>query len=209
MSNFFPLSKSEEGLYISSLSGGDAYNLANTVNLGKDVGVDQVNAALNKVFEAHPYLFTVLSSSDSGEIVKHIEKEELKVEVEEVRELNIVSLPYELLDKHLYRFKLYKVGGDNIFYFDFHHILMDGTSIKIFIDDFFLALEGKELELEKSDANDFALKEKEQLQSKEYEKAKKYYEVLLGDVEIDSTLTDDKADKEISYSNIRKELDLI
>ena len=37
MANSFPLSKSEEGIYISSINGGDAYNLAHTVSLGKDV----------------------------------------------------------------------------------------------------------------------------------------------------------------------------
>ena len=30
-----PLTTAEEGLYVSSINGGDAYNLANTVNLGK------------------------------------------------------------------------------------------------------------------------------------------------------------------------------
>ena len=55
----FPLSKSEEGIYISSLSGGDAYNLAHLVNLGKDFKKEDVEVALNKVAKAHPYLFTV------------------------------------------------------------------------------------------------------------------------------------------------------
>lgn len=34
MAKSFPLSKSEEGIYISSINGGDAYNLAHTVSLG-------------------------------------------------------------------------------------------------------------------------------------------------------------------------------
>lgn len=33
MNKHYPLSKSEQGLYISSLNSGDAYNLAHTVNL--------------------------------------------------------------------------------------------------------------------------------------------------------------------------------
>ena len=36
MSKRVALSKSEEGIYVSSLNGGDAYNLGNTINLGKD-----------------------------------------------------------------------------------------------------------------------------------------------------------------------------
>ena len=59
MNKNYPLSKSEQGLYISSLNSGDAYNLANTINLGKDVSLESVYKALNAVFVAHPYLFTV------------------------------------------------------------------------------------------------------------------------------------------------------
>ncbi len=203
MNKNYPLSKSEQGLYISSLNSGDAYNLANTINLGKDVSLESVNKALNTVFEAHPYLFTVLSIDEEGNITKHIEKEDIKVKLEEVKELKIDSKPYELTDKHLYRFKLFKVAGEFIFYFDFHHIIMDGTSIHIFVGDFLKALEGKKLEAEKSDANEYALKEVEDLKSKKYSDAKDYYEKLVGGVETDSTPVEDKQDKEVSWGNIR------
>ena len=199
----YPLSKSEQGLYISSLSSGDAYNLANIVNLGKNVTLEQVNKAVREVFKVHPYLFTVLSIDEDGNITKHIEKEEVNVELQVVKELKIESKPSDLLNKHLYRFKLYKVKDEYIFYFDFHHIITDGSSIKVFIDDFFKALEGKELEAEKSDANEYSKKEQEQLGSKEYNESKDYYERLVGGVETDSTPVEDKADKEISYGNIR------
>ena len=65
-----------------------------------------------------------------------------------------------------------------IFYFDFHHIIMDGSSIHIFINDFFAALEGKELAKEKSDANDFSEREAKSLKSKEYQEGKDYYEKM-------------------------------
>ena len=147
---FFPLSKSEEGIYISSLSNGDAYNLAHTVSLGKDVNKEEVEKALNKVCEAHPYIFTELSNDEEGRVVKSIKETKINLPYEEVDELHIESLPYELLDSPLYRFKLFNVKGEYILYFDFYHLIMDGTSIKIFIDDFFLALEGKELVKEKN-----------------------------------------------------------
>ena len=127
MNKYYPLSKSEEGIYFSSLESGDAYNLANTIPLGKDVTLSQVEKAINDVLAAHPYLFTILSVDENGVMVKHIEEEVVKLELETVDKLNINSLPYELLDHHLYRFKLYKVKENFVLYFDFHHILMDGT----------------------------------------------------------------------------------
>ena len=208
MAKLFPLSKSEEGIYISSLNGGDAYNLAHLVSLGKDVNKEQVEVSLNKVAKAHPYLFTVLSNDEEGRIVKSIQEEEIKLPYEEVAELNVESLPYELLNSHLYRFKLYKVKDEYIFYFDFHHIIMDGTSIKVFIDDFFLALEGKELNKEESDANNYALLEEESFKSPNYQASKEYYEKLVGDVETDSSLVEDKKDEVVSYQTIHQKLSI-
>ena len=202
----FPLSKSEEGLYISSMNGGDAYNLANLVNLGKDVTYEQVQKALDKVFKAHPYLNTVLTNDDSGNIVKYIKEDNFTLPLEEVEKVEVNSAPYELLNNHLYRFKLFKVKGEYVFYFDFHHIIMDGTSIKNFIDDFFLALEGKELTPEAGDANQFAVNEEKSFNSKEYKDAKNYYEKLVGGIETDSSLVEDKKDEEVGWDNIRVNL---
>ena len=204
----FPLSKSEEGIYISSLSGGDAYNLAHTVNLGKDFTKEDVEKALNKVVKAHPYLLTELESDDDGRIVKSFSLKEIKLDYEEVDELNIESKPYKLLNSPLYRFKLFKVKGELVFYFDFYHLIMDGTSIKVFIDDFFLALEGKELEQEKSTANEYALLEEKNFGSKHYLESKEYYDILIGGVETDSSLVEDKKDDAISYGNIHQTLSI-
>ena len=206
MSKRVALSKSEEGIYVSSLNGGDAYNLGNTINLGKDYSPEQIKEALDKVATAHPSLFTILSIDDEGNIYKEIRPQKLDVPVKEVSELKIESLPYELLDKPLYRFVIYKVKGDIVLYFDFHHIIMDGTSLKVFIDDFYSALENKELETEKSDVYDYTTEENKVRSSEVYQEDKNYYDQLLSGVETDSTLVEDKVDDKVSYGNIRTKL---
>ena len=206
MQKIYPLSKSEEGLYFSSLEAGDAYNLANTVSLGKDVNPTKVEEALNKVFEAHPYLFTILSVDEEGRIRKSVEPEDIKLAYEKVDKVKIESLPYELLNHHLYRFQLFDVKGEYVFYFDFHHIIMDGTSLKVFIDDFFSALEGKKLAKEIESANEYSLQEEEIINKKLYQSSKEYFEKLVGDVETDSTIVEDKIEETISYHNIRRKI---
>ena len=208
MNKYYPLSKSEEGIYFSSLESGDAYNLANTIPLGKDVTLSQVEKAINDVLAAHPYLFTIISVDENGVMVKHIEEEIIKLELETADELNINSLPYELLDHHLYRFKLYKVKENFVLYFDFHHILMDGISLKLFIDDFLLALEGKPLKPELETANDYSLQESEWISDKKYQPSKDYFEKLVGDVETDSTIVEDKVEEQVSYQNIRRKISI-
>lgn len=208
MNKYYPLSKSEEGLYVSSINGGDAYNLANIVELGKDIKLKQVEEALNTVLLAHPYLNTVLTNDEEGNVCKFIKEDVISLKEEKVKEVKVESLPYDLLNAHLYRFKLLNKDDNYYLYFDFHHILMDGTSLKIFIDDFFLALEGKKLEKEVKTANDFSIEEAKSLNSKEYKEAKDYYEKLMGGIETDSTLVEDKVDENVSYGNIRKTLNI-
>ena len=203
---YYPLSKSEEGIYISCLNGGDAYNLANLVNLGKDVNPKQVEKSLQDIFKAHPYLFTKLTTDQDGNVVKYIEEEDIKLPVEEVNDIKIESAPYEMLNSHFYRFKLFKMKEEYILYFDFHHILMDGSSIKIFIDDLFSLLEGKNIEKEGQNANDFAENEYNYLKDNKYLDSKNYYEKLVGDVETDSSIAVDKIESTPTYKNIRKPL---
>lgn len=45
MKEFFPLSKTEQGIYVSCLQKTDAHNLTNYVNLGKDLDVKKFAAA--------------------------------------------------------------------------------------------------------------------------------------------------------------------
>ena len=202
----WPLSKAEESMYVSSLSGGDAYNLANLISLGKDVELSKVNEALSIVFEAHPYLFTVIKTDEEGNLYKTLEEEDVKVELREVDELNIDSKPYDLEGRHLYRFALYKCKGEYYFYFDFHHFLMDGSSLKLFIDEFLKALEGKELVKEVNDANSYAEEEKEILASSKYQEDKEYFQKIFDGTEIDSNIIEDKKEENISYDVIKADL---
>ena len=198
---FYPLSKTEEGIYVSCLTETDAYNLGNLVNLGKNIDIDKFKNAVNKVFDAHPYLFTVLFLGDDGNIYKKIRIKKIDIPLIETDKIEIDSKPYKMLDEHLFRLALYKSNGEYSFYYDFHHIIFDGTSIKLFIDEILQAYEGKNIEDEKYDANKFALDEVKELASKKYDDAKLYFENMIKDPEVDSTIVYDKDDKKEEYHN--------
>ena len=183
---FYPLSKTEEGIFVSCLKETDAYNLANLVNLGADLDVNKFADSVKKVFEAHPYLFTVLFQGDDGNIYKKIRTKKIDIPVIEVNKLEIESKPYKMLDEHLFRLALYKCNGEYFFYYDFHHIIFDGTSIKLFIDEVLSVYEGNAINDEKYDANKFALDEAKLLSSKKYSDAKSYFEKIVADTEVDS-----------------------
>lgn len=206
MEKKYPLSKTEEGIYVSCLKPTDAYNVANVLNLGKDIDIDRIKDAIYKIFEAHPYLNTVLYQDEDGQIYKKIVNDKPTIEYKEVSKLDIKPYSFELLNKHLYYLCIYKYKNEYYLDFDFHHIIFDGTSIRIFTDELNLLYEGKNISKETYDANDYALDEEQALKTKEYDKAKSYFEKMIVDPEVDSTIVYDKSDGEIKYKNYNTKL---
>ncbi len=206
MEKKYPLSKTEEGIYVSCLKPTDAYNVANVLNLGKDIDIERIKDAIYKIFDAHPYLNTVLYQDEDGQIYKKIVNDKPTIEYKEVSKLDIKPYPFELLNKHLYYLCIYKYKNEYYLDFDFHHIIFDGTSIRIFTAELNLLYEGKNISKETYDANDYALDEEQALKTKEYDKAKSYFEKMIADPEVDSTIVYDKSDGEIKYKNYNTKL---
>ena len=201
----YPLSKTEEGIYVSCLNKTDAYNLANVIDLGCDIDINKFISSVKKVFLAHPYLFTVLYEED-GIIYKRIEEIELKLDVIEASSLKIDTEYFELLNKHLFSLKLYKIDNNYFFYFNFHHIIFDGFSIHMFITDLFNAYDSKEIKKEEYDANMASLDEASLIGSDIYNKSHDFFINNIKDPELDSTIIYDKNDGEVKYKNINKKL---
>jgi len=206
MREYFPLSKTEEGIYVSCLKETDAYNLTDYVNLGKDLDVDKFKKAVEKVFASHPYLFTVLFVGEDGNIYKKIRLKQIDIPILDADELKIESAPFKMLESHLFRLALYLVKGEYWFVFDFHHIIFDGTSIRLFINEVLDAYSGKKIKVEVYGANEFALEEEKRLQTAEYQQAKSYFEKTIADPEIDPNLIFDKNDGEIKFKTIKADL---
>ena len=91
MSNYYPLSKTEEGIYVSCLQSTDAYNLAQVVKLDKNINIEKFKDAVRNVFSMHPYLFTILFLADDGNVYKKIKPIKLDIKTIEVDELKIES----------------------------------------------------------------------------------------------------------------------
>ncbi len=206
MKNYYPLSKTEEGIFASCLTPTDAYNLTNYVDLGTDLDVDRFVKGVKSVFEAHPYLNTVLTQGEDGAILKHVEPREIEIPLIEENDLHLESPPFEMIGSHFYRLSLHKVAGEYYFVFDFHHILMDGTSLKLFIDEVTAAYEGRPLSPETVDANVWARQEAELLSSPRLAEDKAYWEKTVADPETDSGLIFDRNDGAPAYGFFKTKL---
>jgi hypothetical protein len=128
------LSQEELGVYLASIEGGLLYNLPFRVFLGKKKPED-VKKVLKDILKAHPSLNTQFFTDDKGESYKEEIKEELKVPIKE--HIVIASWPQEfkLNGNPLYRFEIENNKTGLTLFCDFHHTIMDGTSLRLFVNE--------------------------------------------------------------------------
>ena len=65
--------------------------------------------------------------------------------------------PYMLFNEQLFRFEIYRTCDGNYLFLDLHHIVADGTSLAIIINDINRAYSGEKLEPEGYTSYDLAL----------------------------------------------------
>ena len=205
MSRIVPITPEELGIYLSCQEPTLAYNLPLLVPLGKDGSFEKTEKALETILANHPHLNVRLSLA-KGEVVKSIVDTPLKLVEEKTKKLLRDELvqPFELLDAPLYRFRYFDTGEGKYLFCDFHHVLMDGFSLKKFLDEFASLYEGGVSEKESFDGIDDALRKQQARENAEsFDKDRKYFQEVFGGLDVDSSITLDKQDGKVHHSKIR------
>ena len=157
----FPLTQTQEGILAECLADPEStgYNVANLFKLSEKVDLKRLAEAIEQAVINHPYLSVTLVAGDDGnwKALRHDDAKPV-VETVECRSLpEQLITPFSLTSDRLYRIKIYATGDGNYLLLDFHHIIYDGTSRLILIDDINAAYEGRELKKEKCSGFDIAL----------------------------------------------------
>ena len=203
----YPLSNTEMGIYLDCIKKTTAYNLAFFIPLGKDIDSVKFKESVSEFFDIHQHMFMRLTLDGDGNVMKYIEKTRVEIPTRKIQSLDEVKMEYfEMLDSKLYRLEMYQVGEETYFFFDFHHIVCDGGSIKLFIDQVFEIYDGKQVPSETEDAEQFSETEKKLIGGEEYAKAKKYYLDTFGGIECSSVLVYDKKDDVEKHNVITRRL---
>ena len=174
----YPLTNTQEGIFIECTAnmGSTIYNIPYLLKLDKKVDLDRLAAAIDSTVEAHPYLKTRLFMDENGEVLQKRD-DHLSYKTQILNEMNRETLvrPYMLFNEQLFRFEIYRTCDGNYLFLDIHHIIADGTSLGIIINDINRAYGGEALEKEKYTSYDLALDNRDALKSDAYENAEKYY----------------------------------
>ena len=142
MKTFAPLSKTQYGIYVECVQhlGEYCYNITYLYTL--DVGLDEekLKAAIESVVAAHPTLFTRIELDEQGEPVQSIDDSEtFSLEVERIIDIEAekrgMVMPFHIFKDRLFRIRLLKDSEHFYIFVDVHHLIADGTSLKVILAD--------------------------------------------------------------------------
>ena len=185
----YPLLQTQNGILVECLAhpGATFYNIPYLFRLSERVDLARLKSAVETVIAAHPCLNATLFADEKGEyrfrrndslppVVEYIEADRLPEDL---------VVPYDLIGGRLYRSAVYHTGEGNYLFLDFHHILCDGTSEGIILQDINSAYEGEKIVRETYTGYEAALVEQKLRETDRYARARAYYKGLLADADPD------------------------
>ncbi|MBU3093333.1 amino acid adenylation domain-containing protein [Clostridium sp. CF011] len=162
-----------------------SYNMPSVMVVEGNLEKEKVEETFRKLVERHEAFRTSFELRDK-EIVQKIHKEvefyleyiELKKEEEETIKIIVKSFikPFDLSKAPLLRVKLIKIEEEkHILMIDMHHIISDGTSIGIIIEEFSKLYKGEELKKLKIQYKDYSAWQNEALSSENMKNQEEYW----------------------------------
>ena len=173
---FYPLTSNQLGVYFDCIKDPEntAYNLPKKMEFSGGIDAEKLKSSIVKAIDNHPYLKTRIVM-DNGEVYQQ-RRDGLKVDefiemLDDVDEEKFVK-PFKLEEGPLFRFT---IVGNSMLLADFHHIIVDGTSLNILFDEIAKIYDGKDYELEELDGFEYSLNEIKTEQSNLYKEAELFF----------------------------------
>ena len=183
----YPLTQTQTGILVESLAHPDTtiYNVPSLYRISERLDTEKLKLAIETAVSAHPYLFATLFTDDQGNFrVRRDDEKKPAVEIVRTSALpDELVKPFDLMGEQLYRIRIYLTDAGNYLFMEFHHILYDGASDAVLMEDINAAYAGETVEKESFSGFEAALEEERLLASDRYARAKQWYETLLGDMD--------------------------
>ena len=178
------------------------YNLYSVMKLDKELfDVEKMAKALHTVIKNHPALATTFEFNADGEIVQKYTPEVIQeIMVEKTTEFEFDSIkdtlvqPFKIIGGKMYRCRVFETEKNGYVFFDVHHTLFDGTSLKVFMGNVGKTYMGM---LPDPDYYYLMLQNREDaIGTPFYEESKKYFEDRYDGIEWSSYPTPDHQSRE-------------
>ena len=182
---YYPVSSAQKRMYIVSNmdENSDTYNINGGILLNSSVNIEKLQKAMDKIVEKNDILRTYFEVQDNGEIVQKVADDcTVKIHVnyaknndiqeifEETRKtFNLGETP--LLDANLFLLP----NGKTLLTLNVHHIIIDGTSLKLMLQELTKSYDGKDIKESSISYKDFAVWEEKQLLEDKFRESKQYW----------------------------------
>ena len=178
-----PLTKSQFGIYVECAShkGEPFYNLPYIYVLDGSLDGRRLLTAIETAFKAHPTLFTRIELSDDGEPVQtvNMENEQWSLSVDDITDIEQEKAglvqPFDLDGGRLFHVRLMCDKEHYYLFLDYHHIIVDGTSMQIMLQDIDKAYRGEPIPAEELTIMDVAKAKAAKRETPAFDEAKQWY----------------------------------
>lgn len=169
--------------------GSTMYNLFSVMKVDKELfDLNLLCKAMETAIKAHPSLLTTLYWNEDGELAQRYTPEVFEeIHVERLSEFefkyvkDMLVYPFKIVGGKLYRARVFETEKNAYIFFDVHHAVFDGTSLKVFLGSVGKAYMGMEIE---NDYYYLMLRNRENaLNSPFYEESQRYFESRYDGVE--------------------------
>lgn len=165
------------------------YNLFSMLKVDKEMfNMEKLAGTMKTVIKNHPALLTTFHFNDDGEIIQRYTPdiiEDIRVEKLSEFEFEVLKdnlvMPFKIIGGRLYRCRVFETEKAGYVFFDVHHTVFDGTSLKVFMGNIGKAYMGM---MPDPDFYYLMLANREEaIKTSFYEESKKYFEDLYDGVE--------------------------
>lgn len=165
------------------------YNLFTMMKFDKDMfDPGKMAEAMRTAIRNHSALLTTFHFNDDGEIIQRYTPEILQdIRVEKLSEFEFNTIkdnlvqPFKIIGGCLHRCRVFETEKNGYIFFDVHHTLFDGTSLKVFMQNVGKAYMGMQPD---PDLYYLILQNREEEANTEfYEESKRYFEERFENIE--------------------------
>lgn len=182
---YYDLSPAQIRLYrVDQLSDTDdlSYNMPFALSLSGNLDVQKLTRCWNSLVERHESLRTTFIDVDGEGKQKVHPSYEYQIEVIEVEEQDVSEKMSELITSFdikelpLFKLKLLQTSqNEYILFFDIHHIISDGVSISVLVQELLDLYDNKQLEKEMVQYKDFANWQNQQFEKNAYKDQEQFW----------------------------------
>ena len=211
-----PLTQTQLGIYVESMARPHEPSYNNPVLLRLDPSLDEerLARALEAAIDAHSFVKLHIEEDEAGDPLMVAGNEPCRVPVERMSADELEALkerlvePFDLHHGPLYRARVIRTPEDLYLFCDFHHIIYDGTSMRIIMDDVNAAYAGGTPEPERYTGFDLALEERRLRATEAYDEAKAWYQETFGGLDLQSKPQPDRFGEGLEFGTLEHDLAL-